>query len=57
MSGIRTISSIITDVRQIIEELSDHGDGYEVAIELAHQLTDEIIDNTDERDLEDIEDL
>lgn len=57
MADVRSISSIITDIRQIIEDLSDHGDEYDIAIELAHQLNEEIINNTDERDLEEIEDF
>lgn len=51
----RSIPIIITDIKQIIEELSTHGSDYDVAIELSHQLIDEIVDSSDEDALIDLE--
>ena len=42
MSTNRPIDNIITNVQDVISEISDAGDEYAVATELAHQLLEEL---------------
>ena len=51
MSDQRPIINIVTDIQQIIDDLTAYPDTFSVSLELAHQLLEEVTNTADDYDL------